>query len=244
LVTRPELLALFGEDEEPEVLARQYLYVPASSRDGGSSAREQAGCVFLHDPKVALLFPSDMSPLAHRRPDFGSLRHVAAGFSFMLGRLPDRYAYTSATFTVNLDHPDAVVRQQRPAFETTADSEFTDTVTTQLSAAVDSLAKLGAERTRVTGSTTRGGQLPVVTPEKRGRGDFGWHYEARAEVPLVSRILEMLAVIELPREVTELSGVLSAEAMIELPGFGGLRTRHRAEGAQPMPFRCALRPPA
>ena len=64
------------------------------------------------------------------------------GDGFMLGQLPPKHAYVSATFTVTLAHPGAVVRLQRPAWEVQEGAESTDTVTTQLSAAVDSLAKL------------------------------------------------------------------------------------------------------
>jgi len=243
-VTRPELLAVLDEDDQPHVLARRYFYVPAPSRDGTSSARTQAGGVFLHEPTVAVLLPSDLPLLSQRRPDFANLRHVLARFSFMLGRLPSKQAYTSATFTVTLDHPDAVVRLQRPAWEVPGDSESTDTVTTQFSAAVDSLAKLGARRTRVKGTTRHGGQLPVVTAEKRGRGDFGWRYEARDGAPLVPRIEYALAWIELPRGVTELSGHLSAEAVVEVPRLGVLRALRAMPEAPPVPFRLPLGAPA
>lgn len=242
-MTRPELLAVIEEDDEPRVLARQYFYVPAPSRDGTSSARAQAGCVFLHEPTVAVLLPSDLPPLSQRRPDFAGLRHVLARFSFMLGQLPPKHAYVSATFTVTLAHPGAVVRLQRPNWEVQEGAESTDTVTTQLSAAVDSLAKLGAQRTRVHGSTRRESQLPVVTAEKRSRGDFGWRYEAREGSPLLPRIEYTLASIELPREVTELSGQLSAAAMIEVPRWGALRALRATPGAPPTPFRISLGDP-
>jgi hypothetical protein len=242
-VIRPELLAVFDEDDQPHVATRRYFYIPAPSRDGTSSARTQAGGVFLHEPTVAVLLPSDLPLLSQRRPDFASLRHVLARFSFMLGRLPLKHAYASATFTVTLDHPDAVVRLQRPAWGVPEDSDSTDTVTTQFSAAVDSLAKLGAQRTRVKGTTRHGGQLPVVTAEKRGRGDFGWRYEARDGTPLIPRIEYALAWIELPRGATELSGHLSAEAVIEVPRFGVLRALHAVPGAPPVPFRLPLGPP-
>jgi hypothetical protein len=239
-VTRPELLAVFDEDDQSPVLARQYFYVPAPSRDGTSSARTQVGGVFLHEPTVAVLLASDLPLLSHRRPDFRNLRHVLARFSFMLARLPLKHTYASATFTVILDHPDAVVRLQRPAWEIAEDSKSTDTVTTRLSAAVDSLAKLGAQRTKVTGTTRHGDQRPVVTAEKRGRGDFGWRYEARDGKPLIPRIEYGLAWIELPKEVTELSGYLSAEAVIEVPRFGVLRALRAVPGAPAMPFRLPL----
>lgn len=240
-MSRPELLALFGEDDDQRrVLTRQYFYIPAPSRDGTSSACTEAGCAFLHEPTVAVLVPSDLPLLSQRRPGFASLRHVLARFSFMLGRLPPKQAYVSATFTVTLGHPDAVVRLQRPAWEVPGDAESTDTVTTQFSAAMDSLAKLGAQRTRVKGTTRHGGQLPVVTAEKRARGDFGWRYEARDGTPLVPRIEYALAWIELPREVTELSGHLSAEAIIEVPRFGVRRALHTMPGAPPVLFRLPL----
>ena len=200
--------------------------------------------MFLHEPTAAVLLPSDLPLLSQRRPEFANLRHVLARFSFMLGRLPLKNAYASATFTVTLDHPDAVVRLQRPAWGVQEDSESTDTVTTQLSAAVDSLAKLGAQRTRVKGTTRHGDQLPVVTAEKRSRGDFGWRYEARDGTPLVPRIEYALAWIELPRGVTELGGHLSGEAVIEVPRFGVLRTLQAIPGAPAMPFRIPLGGPA
>ena len=157
----------------------------------------------------------------------------------MPSQLPPRHSYTSITFTVTLAHPDADVRLQRPAWETVEDSDSTDTVTTQLSAAVDSLAKLGAQRTTVKGTTRHGGLLPVVTAEKRGRGDFGWRYEAREAAPLAPKIEYTLAWIELPRDATELGGHLSAEAVIEIPRFGVLRTLNALPTAA-VPFRLVL----
>lgn len=242
-MTRPELLAVFNEDDEPHVLARQYFYVPAPTRGVEGIARAQAGCVYLHEPTVAVLLPSDLPPLSRRRPDFARLRHVLARFSFMLGQLPPKHAYVSATFTVTLAHPGAVVRLQRPVWEVQEGAESTDTVTTQLSAAVDSLAKLGAQRTRVHGATRRMSQLPVITAEKRSGGDFGWRYEARAGSPLFPRIEYTLGLIELPREVTELGGQLSAAAIIEVPRWGALRALRAMPDAPPVPFRIPLGDP-
>lgn len=242
-MTRPELLAVFEADDKPQVLARQSFYVPAPTRgpDGAQSgARSQAGCVFLHQPTVALLLPSDLPPLSQRRPDFGSLRHVLARFSFMLGQLPPKHTYASVTFTVTLAHPAAVVRLQRPAWELQEGAESTETVTTHLSAAVDSLAKLGAQRTKVHGATRRESQLPVVTAEKRSGRDFGWRYEARDGSPLHPRIEYTLASIELPRDATELSGQLTATAIIEVPRWGKMRALQATPGAPPMPFQISL----
>lgn len=242
-MTRPELLAVFDEDERPRVLAQRYLYVLAPSRDGTSSARVQAACIYMHEPTAAVLLPSELPLLSQRRPDFPGLRHVLARFSFMPSRLPPRHSYTSITFSVTFVNPDAVVRLQRPALEAVEDSETTDTVTTQLSAAVDSLAQLGARRTRVRGTTRHSGLLPVVTAEKRDRGDFGWRYEAREGVPLVPKIEYALAWVELARDSTELSGHLSAEAVIEVPKLGVLRALRAAPAAPPVAFRIPLNPP-
>lgn len=238
-MTRLEVLALFGEDTEPSVLARCSLYISVPARDGASFSRAQTGAVFLHDPTAAVLLPSDLHEISRRRPGIGNLRHVLVKFSFMLDRLPPRHAYRSAVLTVRLDHPDAVVRTQVPAL-VTPDGESTDTLTTELSAAVNGLAHLAAQRTRVKGTVYHKGQLPVITAEKRGRGDFGWRYEARENAPLLSRIQYTTAVIELPRDVTEISGRLGAEAVIEVPRWGVL-TADRAVPADPLvPFRLAL----
>jgi hypothetical protein len=184
-VTRPELLAIFDEDERPRVLAQRYLYVPAPSRDGTSGARVMTACIYLHEPTAAVMLPSELPLLSQRRPDIAGLRHVLVRFSFMASRLAPGQSYMSITFSVTCANRDAVVRLQRPAWELTEDSETTDTVTTQLAAAVDSLAQVGAKRTRVMGTTRHSGQLPVITAEKRDRGDFGWRYEARDGAPLV-----------------------------------------------------------
>jgi hypothetical protein len=239
-VTRPELLAVFDEDDRPNVLAQRYLYVPGPSRNGTSGARVQAACVYLHEPTAAVLLPSELPLLSQRRPDFPGLRHVLARFSFMPSRLPPRQSYTSITFSVTCADPDAVVRLQRPAWEATKDSETSDTVTTQLSATVESLAQLGAQRTRVRGTTRHSGQLPVITAEKRDRGDFGWRYEAREGAPLVPKIEYAVAWIELPRDATELSGHLSADAVIEVPRLGVLRALRAVPAAPPVPFRLPL----
>ena len=241
-MTRAEVLALladFDGEDQPRVISRGHFYVPAPSRDGSSTARERIGGVFIHTPTVAVLLPSDLPPLSQRRPDLASLRHVLVRFSFMLDRLPARHAYKSATFTVTLDHPDAVVRLLRPDW-VTADSESTDTVTTQLSAAVDTLAKLGAQRTTVKGVTHHGGQRPVVSAEKRTERDFGWRYEAHEGAPLLPRIEYGRAVIELPRDAAELTGRLRAEAVIEIPRWGVLTASRTLPADSPVPFRLSL----
>jgi len=238
-MTSDKVLGLFDEYLEPTVLAHYLLYVPAPSRDSGDMARTRLGGVFLHEPTAAALLPSDLPVLYRRHPDFGRLRYALVRFSFMLDRLPARHAYQSATLAVTLDSPRAVVRLQRPAW-VTPDTESTDTVTTEFSAAVNSLAKVGARRTRVKGFTEHGSQLPIITAEKRDRGDFGWRYEARDGVPLLPRIQHALAGIELPRDHVELTGRISVHAVIEAPRWG-VRTSLRAMPAtEPLAFRLGL----
>jgi hypothetical protein len=239
VVTSDEVLALFGGDNQPTVLAHDLFYIPAPSRDGDDGARARLGGVFLHEPTAAALLPSDLPELSRRRPEMAGLRYVLVRFSFMLDRLPTRHAYQSATLTVTLDDPRAVVRLQRPAW-VTPDTESTDTVTTAFSAAVDSLAKVGAQRTRVKGTTQRGSQLPVVTAEKRDRGNFGWRYEARDAVPLLPRVEYAVAGIELPRDVTQLTGQIIAHAEIEVPRWGVLTTLRAMPRQEPATFRLWL----
>jgi hypothetical protein len=238
MVTTPAVLALFDEKDPPDVLARSYFFVPAPNR-GGGTGRTRVGGVFLHQPTVAILLPSDFPPLSRRRPGFADLRHVLVRFSFMLDRLPSRHAYRSATLVIALDHPAAIVRAQRPT-RVTADAESTDSVTTEFSAALDGLARIGAERTKVKTATYRTGRLPVITAENRGQNGFGWHYEAQEGAPLLPRIEFTLAVIELPREATELSGRLVCEAVVDAPRLGILTTARAAPAEPPVPFRLPL----
>lgn len=234
-----DVLALFDEQAPSAVLARTHFYVPAPSRGGTSGARAQVGGVFLHEPTAAVLQPSDLPLLSRRRPDIARLRHVLVRFSFMLDRLPPKHAYKSATLAITLEHPDAVVRLQRPAW-VTQDSESTDTITTELSAAVEGLARLGAQRTRVKGITRHDRHLPVVTAEKRDRGNFGWRYEAQESAPLLPRVEFAMAGIELPFDVTELSGHLGAHAVVEVPRFGVLSALHAVPAKPTVAFRLSL----
>lgn len=238
-VIREEILALFDEETQPAVLSREFLYVPDTSRGGDVGGRTRLGGAFLHDPTVAELLPSDFPELSRRRPGFASLRHALVRFSFMLERLPPRHVYRSATLTITLDDPHVVVRGQRPAW-VTPDTESTDTVTTDFSAALNSLAQLSAKRTRVRGTAVHGGQLPVITAEKRDRGDFGWRYEAQEGVPLVPRIEYAHAVLELPRDATEITGYLGAHAEIEVPRWGVFTVLQAVPAAPSRPFRLWL----
>jgi hypothetical protein len=238
-VTSTEVLALFDAEVQPTVLARCYLYVPGASRDGGAESREQIGGVILHKPVAAVLLPSDFPPLSRRRPDFSGLRHVLVRFSFMLNRLPPRHIYESATLTVTLDHPDAIVMAQRPSWVTT-DTESSDSTTTQFSVALDGLARLGAQRTAVSETALRVSQLPVITAENRGQDGFGWHYQVQEGVPLLPRLEYATAVIELPREVRELTGALSSEAVISVPRYGVFTTSRATPAKPPVPFRLSL----
>lgn len=238
-MTSAEVLALFEEEAQPTVLARSSLYIPAPSRGGATTGREQVGRVILHKPRVAVLLPSDFPPLSRRRPDFSGLRHVLVGFSFMLDRLPPRHSYESATVTVILDHPDAVVLAQRPSW-VTADTQSSDSTTTEFSAALNGLARLGAQRTSVRETTHPASQLPVITAENRGPAGFGWHYQAQNGVPLFARVESTKAVIELPRAVGELTGSLSAEAVIAAPRYGVLMKSTAVPAAPPVQFRLPL----
>jgi hypothetical protein len=229
---------LLAEPTSEDVLVRQEFYIEAPARDGGT-VRTRAGGVFLHEPTAAILFPSDFPPLSHRRPEFTGLRHVLVRFSFMLDRLPPRHAYESATLAIALDNPDAVVRVQRPAWVATG-MELSDTVTTEFSAALEGLARLGAQRTRTKGATYHSGESPVVTAEKRGRGDFGWRYQAQEGSPLVSRVEFAVAVIELPRDISELSGRMSCEAVVGAPRYGIFKTSRALPGDPPSSFRLWL----
>ena len=224
-MTSAEVLALFDEDQEPGTLARRVFYVEGPSRDGTSAGREQAGGVIVHRPKAALLLPSDFPPLSRRRPDFPGLRHVLVRFGFMLDRLPPRHAYESATITITLDDPDAEVLAQRPALVTT-ETDWSDSTTTEVSAALNSLAKIGAHRTRVTERGHRT-SLPLVTAQNRGPAGFGWHYQAQDGAPLHPQPESARAVIELPRAAVELAGTIEAEAVVTFPRYG-VMTRSRA----------------
>jgi hypothetical protein len=237
-VTSAEVLTLLDEDTAPVVLARRELYVTSPSRDGSATGREQIGGVFLHKPAVAVLLSSDFPPLSRRRPDFGGLRHVLVRFGFMLDRLPPRHAYESATLMITLDDPEAEVLAQRPSLVTT-ESVTSGSTTTELSAALDGLAKLGAQRTRLTQSTSTTTR-PLITAENRGQAGFGWHYQAQDGVPLLPHVDSVRAVIELPRDIAELSGSLSAEAVVSFPRYGVFTRSQAAPLAPSVPFRLPL----
>jgi hypothetical protein len=221
----------------PEVLGRRWFLVEAANRDGSPGMVAKGG-VFLHEPTAALLLPSDFPPLARRRPGFASLRHVLVRFSFMLDRLPPRHAYQSARLIVTLDDPSAVVRAQRPAW-VTADVESLDSVTTEFTAALSGLVRLGADRKRVTGTRYRAAP-PVVTAENRGKAGFGWSYQAQDGAPLLPRVEFTLAVVEMPVSAGELSGSLGAEAVISGPRFGVLNSARAMPSEPPVPFRLDL----
>lgn len=237
-MTSAEVLALFDEDAESAALARRLFYIPGPSRDGTSSGREQAGGVIVHKPKAALLVPSDFSSLSRRRPDFPGLRHVLVRFGFMLDRLPPRHAYESATITITLDDPDAEVLAQRPSL-VTMDSEWSDSTTTELSAALDGLAKIGAQRTRVTERGHRT-SLPLVTAENRGPAGFGWHYQAQDGAPLHAQVESARAVIELPHAAVELTGTINAYAAISFPRYGVIIRSKAAPATAAARFRLPL----
>jgi hypothetical protein len=229
----PEEPTTRGRGHAPAVLGRRYFLVEAANRDG-TTALVPKGGVFLHEPTVALLRPSDFPPLARRRPGFASLQHVLVRFSFMLDRLPPRHAYESARLIITLGDPSAVVRAQRPAWVTT-DMESADTVTTEFSAALNGLVRLGADRTRVTGTRHQTG-YPIITAENRGKAGFGWSYQAQAGTPLLPRVEFTLAVVELPIAARTLRGGLGAETTITEPRFGVLKSTRAMPGEPPVPF--------
>lgn len=234
----PAVQALLDGPARTDALARVPFYIPAADRDGGTGLA-RAGGVFLHQPTAAILFPSDFPPLSRRRPGFAGLRHVLVRFSFMLDRLPPRHAYQSASLLITLDHPDAVVRTQRPDW-VTARSEPPNAISSEFSEALDGLIGRGTRQRRPAAAE----HPPVITAENRGRGEFGWHYQAQEGIPLLPRVEFALAVIELPSEVSELTGQLSGEAVVAAPRLGVI-TVARAVPAQPAePFRLALGPAA
>jgi hypothetical protein len=80
----------------------------------------------------------------------------------------------------------------------------------------------------------------VITAENRGRAGFGWRYEAQDGVPLLPRIEFALAVVEMSASARQLAGAISAEAMINEPRLGVLRSA-RAVPAEPnVSFRLEL----
>ena len=239
VVTSPAVLALFDQQQQPDLLARSY-FRPVRQRGRRPHPR---GGEFLHQPTAAILLPSDFPPLSRRRPEFAELRHVLVRFSFMLDRLPPRHTYQSATLLVTLDRQDAVVRAERPA-GVTANLEQDASITTQFSATLDGLARLGAKRTKTRNLTYQTGQLPVITAENRGRAGFGWHYQAQEGAPLLPRVEFALAVIEMPRKVCELSGQLSSEAVVAAPRLGILTTTRAAPAEPAVRFRLPLGPAA
>ena len=224
-MTSAAVLALFDDDATPEVLARRELYIEDTARGSGISGRERSGGIIVHKPAAAVLLPSDLPALSWRRPDFATLRHVLVRFGFMLDRLPTGHSYESSTLSIRLDQEEAVVLAQHPSLVTT-ESATVDTTTTEMSAALERFAKLGAQRTRVV-QTTRRTILPLITPENRGADGFGWHYQAQDGTPLLPQPETVQALIELPREVTELSGAISGETLVSFHRYGVL-TKSRA----------------
>lgn len=239
-MTSAEVLLVLDEDEVPAILTRREFFVPAPDRAGSLTGRELAGGIILHKPVAAVLLPSDFPPLSRRRPDFHGLRHVLVRFSFMLDRLPPRHAYESATLMVALDHPRALVLAQRPALVTT-ESTASDSSTTEMSAALDGLATFGTHRTKTT-QRTHTIIRPVITAENRGPDDFGWHYQAQDDAPLLPQLESARAVIELPREAVELAGTLSATAVISLHRYGVFTKSRTIPMTPAVPFRLPLGP--
>lgn len=237
-MTSADVLAIFDEDGEPVILARRRYYLPSPNRDGTDGGRVHAGGIVIHQPVVAILLPEDFPPLSRRRPDFAGLRHVLVRFSFMLDRLPPRHAYDSATVTVVLDHPGAVVLAQRPSLVTT-ESESSGSTTTEMSAALEGLARLGAQRTK-TVQTTRRTSLPLITAENRGPGGFGWHYQAQDGAPLLSHVESSRALIELPKGLTELSGTINSEAIVSFFRYGVFTRSKAMSPPPPVQFRLSL----
>jgi hypothetical protein len=229
-----ELLADLPDGRPTALLSRDRFLVEAPNRDG-TPGQVTKGGIFLHEPTVALLLPSDFPPLARRRPEFASLRHVLVRFSFMLDRLPPRHDYQSAQLIITLDEPAAVVRAQRPSW-VTADTESVDSVTTEFSTALTGLVRMGAGRTRVT-EVRQQASRPVITAENRGPAGFGWSYQAQPGMPLLPRVEFTLAVVELPASAQELSGTMSAEAMISEPRFGIMTSTHALPALPPAHFR-------
>lgn len=220
-------------EDPPSVLARRYFLVEAESR-GGGPGMVRAGGVYLHDPTVAILLPSDFPPLARRRPGFAGLRHVLVRLSFMLDRLPPRHSYESARLIVTLDEPTAVVRAQRPDLVTT-EAQAGESSTNEFSMALSGLVRVGADRTR-TSETKYRAQQPVIMAENRGKAGFGWAYQAQDGAPLLPRVQFALAVVEMAGSVVELSGTLSAEAVLTRPRLGVLTSTRAVPAEPPVPF--------
>jgi hypothetical protein len=238
VVTRAEVFALFDDGAPLEVLAHRGLYIEGTVRGGGTSGRERSGGIIVHKPAAAVLLPSDLPPLSWREPDFPSLRHVLVRFGFMLDRLPAGHGYESATLSISLDQPDAVVLAQHPSLVTT-ESETSGTRTTELSAMLNRFAKLGVQQTRVV-QTTRRTTLPLITPENRGADGFGWHYQAQDGAPLLPHPETVRALIELPREVSELTGAISGEALVTFHRYGVFTRSLAAPLAPAVRFRLPL----
>lgn len=229
-----ELLAGLPGGRPAAVLSRGRFLVEAPNRDG-TPGQVAKGGVFLHEPTVALLLPSDFPPLARRRPEFAGLRHVLVRFSFMLDRLPPRHDYQSARLIITLDEPAAVVRAQRPSWVTT-DTESLGRVSTEFSAGLTGLVRMGAGRTHVA-EVRQQASHPVIAAENRGRAGFGWSYQAQPGAPLLPRVEFTLAVVELPAPVRELSGTMSAEAVISEPRFGIMHSTHAVPAEPPSRFQ-------
>lgn len=150
------------------------------------------------------LSPDDVPALAGYRAGLAEARLVLAMFWFMLTELPAKRSYDTVRIMIKLQPPAPVLLLSPDAPD--GPGPAWQGLAAELADAVESLLRAGSRL--------------AATGLDHGDDGFGWKYEARAGAPLTPRRITTVVVLELPRAVTGLDGVLDAEAQISRAVLG------------------------
>lgn len=216
---------------------------PPPDRNGAPSRYVRAtGIVHFERPVVANV-PAEVLPAFTRlRPDFARMRHVALEIRYMIEEAAPGHSYTVVRLVVRMRTAGLSVERLWPT--SSASSARTEgTTTTEFTSQVAGPVQVGVTRTRAVGTTQEASLPPTVVDENRPDG-FGWKFQEQPGSAIhAPRRGRGRALLALPRETRQLTGILDAEVCTRVRRYGRSEPV-RSPAAQPSePFDLELGEP-
>jgi len=179
----------------------------------------------------------DLEPMARRREAVSELRLKLVKFTFTVLELPSGSKYETVRIRITLD-PSYPLMQLRPRNDT-AQSQRTSSFSKDVQPLLLKLLQLDLKYTATTSVDVTESQ-PVVTALDLGAEGFGWTYQAQNGSPMSPGMRQTIAVLELPENVDEISGVFDTEAIVTRRLLGLVDQRTIVPVQPPASFRIKL----
>jgi hypothetical protein len=233
----PADLEAFLADDSTDLseagLAYRELYVEEQVLGTTTSRFVKEGGVRFAAVKSYVITAANLEEMAIQQRGLPQAQLELLKFWFMIDGLRANMSYTSVSIRITLQPPGPAFLLEPSLEMTQADLE--KTFSTEFAPEITRLLQLHLSRSR-SHTIRRTESQPVVTAVNHGGEGFGWTFQARDGAPLFPRAVTTMAMVELPRGTSSLSGLFDSEALITRRILAKLIERPAAPVNAAVPF--------